>query len=62
MFQNDPAFEFFKKNTGKIEIVLDKGIEKQLSRVRYPPPPFFFNIKCFHPDLFFYFIFLLSSI
>lgn len=32
------AFDFFQKNTGKIEVVMDYNQEKQLSRVLFPIP------------------------
>ncbi|KAI7861289.1 inositol 1,4,5-trisphosphate/ryanodine receptor-domain-containing protein [Spinellus fusiger] len=38
MFSGNPAFEYFQKNTGKIEVVMDYGQEKQLSRVLFPIP------------------------
>ncbi|KAG0179979.1 hypothetical protein DFQ29_001424 [Apophysomyces sp. BC1021] len=38
MFRGDEAFEYFEKHTGKIEVVMDYGQEKQLSRVLFPIP------------------------
>ncbi|KAL0092132.1 IP3 receptor [Phycomyces blakesleeanus] len=38
MFSGNVAFEYFQKNTGKIEVVMDYGQEKQLSRVLFPIP------------------------
>ncbi|KAF7730560.1 hypothetical protein EC973_001941 [Apophysomyces ossiformis] len=38
MFRGNAAFEYFEKHTGKIEVVMDYGQEKQLSRVLFPIP------------------------
>ncbi|ORZ24144.1 hypothetical protein BCR42DRAFT_402338 [Absidia repens] len=32
------AFDYFQRNTGKIEVIMDYGQEKQLSRVLFPIP------------------------
>jgi hypothetical protein len=37
-FENNQAFNYFKSRTGKIEIVMDYGQEKQLTRVLFPIP------------------------
>lgn len=37
-FENNDAFNYFQSHTGKIEILMDYGQEKQLTRVLFPIP------------------------
>jgi hypothetical protein len=37
-YENNQAFAYFQRNTGKIEVVMDYGQEKQLSSVLFPIP------------------------
>jgi hypothetical protein len=37
-FENNDAFDYFQSHTGKIEILMDYGQEKQLTRVLFPIP------------------------
>lgn len=36
--ENNDAFKYFQSHTGQIEIVIDYGLEKQLTRVLFPIP------------------------
>jgi hypothetical protein len=37
-FEQNEAFNYFQNHTGKIEILMDYGQEKQLTRVLFPIP------------------------
>ncbi|KAI8089424.1 uncharacterized protein BX664DRAFT_134002 [Halteromyces radiatus] len=38
LVDGNEAFDYFQRNTGKIEVIMDYGQEKQLSRVLFPIP------------------------